>query len=114
MLDPGDVADGDGLTLVGVADDGRVDDGLAGLGERVTRGRVTVGAGDRVMPGDCAGVPSGVPVPGDVEFEDTGLNSMYRASTARNSTDSTIVDVRGRPVMARSRSTGRCRARRTR
>src|SRR5215472_13564015 len=83
--------------------DGRGD--CAGLGDRVAVGD-TVGEGDGL-----AGLTVGCTIPAGA---DTGRTRTYRASTARNSPMSTRVEVRGRPVMRRSRWRVRCRAQRRR
>jgi hypothetical protein len=91
---------GDGLAvLVGAAVcDGAGDHDRVGVGNGVT-GPVGVGVG-------FAGVPA---VAGDA-----GRTTTYKASTPRNSPMSTMVDVRGRPLMTRLPSRGRCQARRPR
>ena len=92
---------GDGLSvLVGVAvRDGAGDHDRVGVGAGVLTGPVGVGVG-------FAGVPA---VAGDA-----GRTTTYKASTPRNSPMSTMVDVRGRPLMTRLPSRGRCQARRPR
>ena len=98
-----------------------LDDGLAdraglaeraGLAVRVGAGeydRVGVGAG--VLTGPvCAGVGFG----GSVVPAGAGRTTRYRANTPANSPMSTMVEVRGRLLMTRSRSPGRCQARRPR
>ena len=92
---------GGGLAvLVGVAvRDGAGDHVRVGVGNGVLTGPVGVGVG-------FAGVPA---VAGDA-----GRTTTYKASTPRNSPMSTMVDVRGRHLMTRLPSPGRCQARRTR
>jgi hypothetical protein len=95
---PAGLADRVGLAeRVGLAD--RV--GLAervGLADRVGLGEGSVGVGVAVgLIAGCAGC-AGAGV---------GRTRMYRASTATNRPLSTIVEVRGRPVMGWSRPAGR-------
>ena len=97
-----DVGDGAGRDVVG---DGRAELGV-GLGRRVLRD----GLGERVGPGDDAWVAAGEVVP--VDSWVGGRTTTQRASTARNSTVSTTVEVRSRPICPltrRLRSSGRCR-----
>jgi hypothetical protein len=80
---------------------------LAGLGDDDE-----AGADDGVVAGPGyagVGCPAGWTVPAD-----TGRTQMYSASTPRNAAMSTMVEVRGRPIMTRSPSPGRYRVRRPR
>ena len=113
-LEVGGAVDRDGREL-GEADDGAaegerdgLDDDLAGLGDELAGRGVRDGEADGVWLGADVGLGFGVAAPADVV---AGRTSRYRANTATNSPASTRVDVRGRPVTVRSRSSGRCRAR---
>lgn len=77
-----------------------VGDGLAeGVGLPAVE---AVGMGDEVLAGATEPVVAGV----------SGRTQTYRAATARNSTTSTRVDVRGRcPVTGCPRARGLCRGR---
>lgn len=113
-----DTGDGDGL---GAADrDGAADtDSVAepdGVGERLGRG-VRDGLGERDgLEADGVGLGTEVGVPADwaATGTGTGRTRMYSANTPRNTTASTMVEVRGRLLMRRPRSRGRCRGRRAR
>ena len=115
-----DTGDGDGDGL-GVADrDGVCDtDGVAerdGVGERLGRG-LCDGLGERAglgADGVGLGTEVGVPVGWAATRTDGGRTRMYSANTPRNTTASTMVEVRGRLLMRRPRSRGRCRGRRAR
>ena len=96
-------------------------DGLAdrvGVADRERLG-VRDGVGDHDRVGVDAGVMTGpvgvcVCLTGvSVVLSFAGRTSTYRASTPMNSPSSTIVEVRGL-LMTRSRSPGRCQARRPR
>jgi hypothetical protein len=113
-----DVADGDGLDVAdteGVADTGGVAE-RDGVGERLGRGlrdgpgeRAGLGA-DGVGLGPEVGLPAGWAAAGI----GAGRTRMYSASTPRNMTASTMVEVRGHLLMRHLRSRGRCGGRRAR
>ena len=95
------VPDGDGLAVcVGLAEWLGVRDGV-GAGDGLTAGAGVVDVGAGFACRVCWTV-----------LADPGRTRMYSASTARNSPMMTKVEVRGRTVMRRSQSRGRCRARR--
>jgi hypothetical protein len=113
-----DTGDGDGLGVAAM--DGAADtDGVAerdGVGERLGRG-LCDGLGERDgLETDGVGLVGEVGVPADwpASWTDTGRTRMYSANTPRNRTASTMVEVRGRLLIRRLRSRGRCRGRRAR
>ena len=113
-----DTGDGDGLGVAAM--DGAADtDGVAerdGVGERLGRG-LCDGLGERTgleADGVGLGTEVWVPVGWSAAVTGTGRTRMYSASTPRNTTASTMVEVRGRLLMRRLRSRGRCGGRRAR
>jgi hypothetical protein len=113
-----DTGDGEGLGVAdteGVADTGGVAE-RDGVGERLGRG-LRDGPGERAeLETDGVGLGPEVGLPADWTAAGicTGRTRMYSANTPRNMTASTMVEMRGRLLMRRLRSRGRCRGRRAR
>jgi hypothetical protein len=113
-----DAGDGDGLDVAdteGVADTGGVAE-RDGVGERLGRG-LRDAPGERAgLRADGVGLDTEIGVPADWAAAGicAGRTRKYSASTPRNMTASTMVEVRGHLLMRHLRSRGRCRGRRAR